>query len=368
MPIKFRCKHCRQFLGISREKAGQVVDCPTCGRSVRVPELDGHVAPILPPQLDLKDSQLADALGELAALNEPSNLEMEITIGSDLSEAKTLEPVAISDPIAVEAPPPTEPIDVSENTGVGATSGAKISDSESELAIRQLLDGNDRSLGSGNSANVGWISKLDSVSPQIIAAVLCSLLLLSFLIGYGIGRSGQSAEPDFQHAESREAPNGNGQIDDGTVDDKIACQGRITYKTANGSKQDVGASVILLPESRAGDSKLTILGFRPADPEVDFQKAQTAIRELGGELARVNSEGVFKAKLSSTGAYFIVVISHFQPRDESLPRDVELQSLVSNYFDRPNQLLGKLDNKLGRFRYNGTDSVIWDHSFERSEK
>jgi hypothetical protein len=47
---------------------------------------------------------------------------------------------------------------------------------------------------------------------------------------------------------------------------------------------------------------------------------------------------------------------------------VELQSLVSNYFDRPNQLLGKLDNKLGRFRYNGTDSVIWDHSFERSEK
>ncbi len=45
-----------------------MVDCPTCGLSVRVPGLDGEVAPIPKPRLDLKDAELANALDELAAI------------------------------------------------------------------------------------------------------------------------------------------------------------------------------------------------------------------------------------------------------------------------------------------------------------
>ena len=41
MPIKFRCHHCCQMLGISHTRAGAIVDCPGCGRSLRVPQADG---------------------------------------------------------------------------------------------------------------------------------------------------------------------------------------------------------------------------------------------------------------------------------------------------------------------------------------
>src|SRR5947209_5088937 len=40
MPIRFRCPHCNQLLGISRRKAGTPVECPTCHRQVTVPLTD----------------------------------------------------------------------------------------------------------------------------------------------------------------------------------------------------------------------------------------------------------------------------------------------------------------------------------------
>lgn len=40
MPIRFRCEHCKQLLGIARRKAGSHVNCPTCQRQVLVPAQD----------------------------------------------------------------------------------------------------------------------------------------------------------------------------------------------------------------------------------------------------------------------------------------------------------------------------------------
>ena len=70
MPIKFRCQQCRQFLGISRSQAESVVDCPTCGRTIRVPALDGTIRPLPKPGLDPQDSKLTAALDELASIGE----------------------------------------------------------------------------------------------------------------------------------------------------------------------------------------------------------------------------------------------------------------------------------------------------------
>jgi len=75
MPIKFRCQHCRQFLGISRAKAGEVFDCPTCGWTLRVPDLDGTIRPLPDGGLDMGDSKLAQALDELASIDKPARGE-----------------------------------------------------------------------------------------------------------------------------------------------------------------------------------------------------------------------------------------------------------------------------------------------------
>ena len=40
MPVRFRCHHCNQLLGIARRKIGMDVKCPTCHNNVLVPPRD----------------------------------------------------------------------------------------------------------------------------------------------------------------------------------------------------------------------------------------------------------------------------------------------------------------------------------------
>src|SRR5215216_3266212 len=99
MPIKFRCTHCNQFLGISRAQSGTIVDCPACGRSIRVPNLDGTAAPLPKPAIDLSDRGLASALEQLASL--------EAGVANDETR-----PPAQSTAARVAAPPPVMAVPV----------------------------------------------------------------------------------------------------------------------------------------------------------------------------------------------------------------------------------------------------------------
>src|SRR6185436_14271417 len=100
VPIKFRCNYCRQFLGISRAQAGGIVDCPTCGRSIRVPQLDGTLQPIPQPELNLQDAHLARALDELARLASGDSQPGPIPTGREVDEDVENEiPQPIPEPI-----------------------------------------------------------------------------------------------------------------------------------------------------------------------------------------------------------------------------------------------------------------------------
>ena len=68
MPVRFRCSHCHQLLGIARRKIGMEVNCPTCHNKVLVPATDA-------PDVDEPPARKPDPLFEgsdLDALLQPS--------------------------------------------------------------------------------------------------------------------------------------------------------------------------------------------------------------------------------------------------------------------------------------------------------
>ena len=72
MAIKFRCPHCQQLLGISSTKAGMIVDCPACGRSVPVPSEDGMAIQTAATSSLNVAPKLLNALQELSAFGLPN--------------------------------------------------------------------------------------------------------------------------------------------------------------------------------------------------------------------------------------------------------------------------------------------------------
>ena len=99
------------------------MDCPTCGRSVRVPEQDGRSEPVPEPQWDLKDSLLADALNEVAMIGqEPQEMDEELSDQSQQASNNIQEvsPASMPEPIELEAPLPAEPVVITP-----ASSGAQ---------------------------------------------------------------------------------------------------------------------------------------------------------------------------------------------------------------------------------------------------
>lgn len=51
MPIRFRCEHCSQLMGIARRKAGTKVACTRCAQQVVVPATDQPDPPLKQPRV-----------------------------------------------------------------------------------------------------------------------------------------------------------------------------------------------------------------------------------------------------------------------------------------------------------------------------
>ena len=112
MPIKFRCQFCRQLLGISRTRAGAVVDCPQCGRSLRVPNLDGTTDELPDSQRSSEnDGALLSALSELTALAE-TDPSAESDKDDDKTQQASIQTANLNEPIQLDPIEQSEPLDV----------------------------------------------------------------------------------------------------------------------------------------------------------------------------------------------------------------------------------------------------------------
>lgn len=354
MPIKFRCVHCRQLLGISRGKAGQPVDCPSCGRTVRVPNLDGRVDPIATPELDLQDSALAKALDQLAMIGQLPDEEVEFDEADDEAApppavATTAPPVAAPKPIAPVAPLPAQIV------------APKPAAAEADLADLA------RTGAPAPHPAAAWQSPAASRSALVATALVgLTALALGFTAGYITGRgtaptvAPTSSAPVATNLEPSSAS-------PAAATSKPALRGRITYRTEAGdSRPDAGARVIVLPEKRSGTVKLSEAGFRAADAAADFQVVAAMLRASGGDVAIVGEDGQYEIALPAAGNYHILVLSRFQPESGDAKPEPGLKSLLEAWFSRPEQLLGRVRHHLGLVNYKGTEPSLWDHSFERA--
>jgi hypothetical protein len=374
MPIKFRCPHCQQFLGISRSKAGAVTDCPACGRGIRVPDLDGTVAPLPSPELNLADRGLASALDKLANLI-PASVPVAAApaIGIESrelggpafgesarpSEPSEPRPLPMPEPIAVLPAPAPRVIEVAAPEPISPVhppprelQQAATADALQSLAAIALES-------RARESRSGW-------SPRATLA-LASLVLAAGLFGAGylVGRGStpattSPATSDTNAAEPEAQPIAPvGQPAPAT---EPAITGRISFISTDGqSLPDAGARVLVLPEERQGTSKLPVEGFRPGAAAEDLQLAIAAARAVGGDFAIVDAGGNYSIFLPRAGVFQVLTLSRYQQRDGTATQS----DWLANYFERPAQVVGQAAEQSSVFPYRGSGSSPRDHTFER---
>lgn len=400
MPIKFRCEHCRQLLGISQGKAGEHVDCPTCGRSVQVPSLDGRSSSEPKPSWNPKDQSLLHALESLASLTSEDEPSPAHPASSKKSEEPSV-PKPVETPEPIELPPLEKPVALSEPVQSPIVESSVPDDAESEESAEPMPMAEEPLKSDEPPAEVKLTAPL-SDDPVPVAAVekaisatspvpspvkptsptnptkngvsLTALVILSlfaFGAGYWVRGFSQGEQPPSSSLVTESSVEQPDEEDSSTEtisensDLRQAVEGRITYRTTEGNSQaDDGAIVVILPVYRKSSGKLPITGFRPADSKEDREIARAAIRALGGDLVVVDSNGQYVANLPQAGEYHLLVLSRHRARAEGEMIDSTDVATLGDYFDRPRQLLGQLKFQVGTVNYRGETVEIWDHAFE----
>ncbi len=371
MPIKFRCPHCRQFLGISRNKAGEVTDCPTCGMSIRVPGLDGKVEPIPAPALNLADSGLAQALDELAQ------------IGGNGGGEETLDQPAQQMPRSIEmgpAPPTPAPIHVDPVVvSVMPTPRAKPSQAdETDLQTKSSALESVATKVEHDAALAELAEQFPTQHPStssrrrsagkslgLWGALAGGIALLA--LGYLLGRAGRPVEKNDQLVASPpESVVPAAALAEPVAAPSPSLQGRLTYVTAGGeTRPDAGAHVIVLPTQRQGTVMLPEGGFLVGSSDVDAAVASASLRTLGGDLATANADGLYEVRLPQAGEYTVVLLSRHQARDAASRVDEAVARTLGLYFTQPAALLGKLSYDAQPFAFRGEGTAVRDHQFPR---
>ncbi len=362
MPIKFRCRHCRQFLGISRAQAGEITNCPQCGKAIRVPGLDGSVAPIPTPKLNYKDAQLADALSELSQLEPRDELQQtrEETFAPHAAHSKDV--ASLRSPVDVPAP-------VATIIAAPIASRAAIVDTAQGTSVQEATHDALRSLAETASAPEPLTLPPRPLGQFWKWAVPVAGVLALFAAGWflrgGVHSNSISSPAEEESTAAMSGADIAPTVAQPAVDDHPpALTGRITYISDTGdTRPDSGAVVLLLPRPRTGQIKLDVVGFLTGADNIDAEAAAAALHVLGGDVTTADDDGNYQLTVTSAGEYQFLVISHHKLRGANQSVDPQLQEALSDYFFHPSSLLGQLAFHVDKFHDLGQGSASQDISF-----
>ena len=412
MPIKFRCPNCRQFLGISRSKAGTLTDCPTCGHSIRVPALDGTVAPLPEPELNLRDAGLAKALDVLAQLDGP-DFQAAQAAALAVKPASSAAPASLhggvsSSPAVVEAPvrPAPQVMAAPVVTRTPPRDVAVVDRPPAKPAVAEAASGSKGLAGALNELN----AVVESYPPRYRQAAdrqtvrpaglnlpwwaAIAGVVVAAGLGFLVGRVSapgtapvalNPAAPTPEGPAAPTAPEGNVAKGDagtapvpmppaativpaapGMAEFRSALTGRVTYTNENGeSRPDEGARVLVFPETRQGSGKLPVVGFLAGAGEADYRLSKASLRAIGGDFAVADDSGNFEVALPAAGSYQVLIISRYQDQKDAPTLENSLRKVLDSYFDRPNRVIGQVKHYFDTFRFDGAAPSTKGHGFTR---
>ncbi|MEZ6064537.1 MAG: hypothetical protein R3B90_02255 [Planctomycetaceae bacterium] len=365
MPIKFRCPECQQFLGISRSRAGAVTDCPTCGRSIRVPTLEGHVEPLPAPELNLGDAGLASALDKLASLVDSPVVESQPHAGRESRELAAApqpkavplpEPMVLAPAAAPQVRAAPEPQSHQPETRAAESRPAAGHDGAIESLAQLERERIERSAAESSRNSRGV-----PVGMAVLLAVLLSAAM--FGAGYVAGRAVEVVASSDAPAAATPAAAAASSEPAAASDVEPAITGRVSYIAEDGeSRPDAGARILVLPEERQGASMLPVEGFRPGASVEDRALAIAAARALGGDFAIADETGRYRIALPKPGVFEVLILSRYQERNGPA---TAARLGWRPYFDRPAQVVGQAAEQRTSLRYRGSGTSPRDHTFDR---
>ena len=384
MPIKFRCRYCEQFLGISRSRAGAIVDCPQCGRSIRVPELDGRTRKMPAHPQPGRDESLISALSELSELSElpeltgssaapnhshphPSeNVPPSTAVDNPRITPPMSLPQTIPEVVTVERETvvPPQPVVVEEDDwslpDETETSEGPIAleESLSEMAEFEPVSGS-APVSAELLHDMRTARRTESWLSIAGLFLLVTTLASGVASGWWLTRSGylpglaavphpddppaevtakRPARDDLTLTTSSQPVKAAGEH----TDTSVITMGRVEYVSEDGSLQpDAGALVLLLPRARQGTSLLDGGNLRLSTEAPDFRATVAAMNVLGATATQADANGEYQLVYEPGSDDQVVVVSqHRSAADDSVPR--EIQNLLLNWFESPTHVTGRL--------------------------
>lgn len=347
------------------------MDCPSCGRSIRVPQIDGTIEPVPEPSILIDDSKLAEAFSALSNLNEPVKIKDRVAELNPVSrsDSAVLPPPPIATPVALPPIPSTNPVKVEASQEVVSNKKTRSAEEEiSELAESLSISEPDNEAQPKVEPNVSKKVIGKKSLPTLFWGTLIFIAsMISFLVGtyYGSSLNKRVVAKDGISDLKKKELASEQSITQPASNWPSAITGRITYRSETGeSRPDRGARVIVFPSSRNGSARFSAVGLRPGDDDVDFTMTKTGLQLAGANVTRVDDEGKFEIKLPAAGSYQILVVSRFVSQNLNEQSDSKMDKTLNEFFLKPAEVIGKLATVFGPVSFNGEQPIKWDHAFE----
>lgn len=316
--------------------------------------------------MDMDDSSLVNALDALARIGDdaPRPTEDAVVTGDEPTVIEMAESVAVP----IELPPTSSPEVINLPTDTMELMAAPQDTAMESVGLDAAQT--PEAVASGFDAT---ITQLAQTAPPHRAEVdrrahtirwwlaIVAVAIGMFAAGYFLRPEVGASPVAVGHPSESAAP-----IAPATPpsDGPPAMRGRITYQAAEGQRQpDRGARILVFAQEHPGVVTVSAIGLRSPADGPDFRLTHAGWKSLGGDLAVADSAGEFRVNLPGPGQYPVLVISHFVSRSSEADIPQDLEKLLRQYVDRPDQLLGQLQYHFETVRYQGSGTLTWDHTF-----